>query len=172
MKKLASALLFTLFSASCLAAEVTTTVHSTKADNKVLGKVIFQDTPYGLLITPKLNELPSGLHGFHLHEYPDCQDQGQAAGGHFDPKSTKTHQGPYGEGHLGDLPVLYVDQQGNANTPTLAPRLTTSDLNQLAIIIHEGGDTYSDTPKLGGGGARIACGVIKGSERENGKASN
>jgi Cu-Zn family superoxide dismutase len=29
-------------------------------------------------------------------------------------------------------------------------------------MIHEGGDNYSDKPKpLGGGGARIACGVVK-----------
>ncbi len=28
-------------------------------------------------------------------------------------------------------------------------------------MIHAGGDNYSDTPeKLGGGGARVACGVI------------
>jgi hypothetical protein len=30
-------------------------------------------------------------------------------------------------------------------------------------MIHEGGDNYADAPKpLGGGGARIACGVIPG----------
>ena len=30
-----------------------------------------------------------------------------------------------------------------------------------SIMIHEGGDSYSDKPApLGGGGARIACGVI------------
>jgi Cu-Zn family superoxide dismutase len=29
-------------------------------------------------------------------------------------------------------------------------------------MIHAGGDNYSDTPKpLGGGGERIACGVVK-----------
>jgi Cu-Zn family superoxide dismutase len=29
-------------------------------------------------------------------------------------------------------------------------------------MIHAGGDTYSDMPApLGGGGARLACGVIK-----------
>jgi Cu-Zn family superoxide dismutase len=29
-------------------------------------------------------------------------------------------------------------------------------------MIHESGDNYSDTPKkLGGGGGRIACGVVK-----------
>jgi superoxide dismutase, Cu-Zn family len=31
-----------------------------------------------------------------------------------------------------------------------------------SIMIHAGGDNYSDTPApLGGGGARTACGVIK-----------
>jgi superoxide dismutase, Cu-Zn family len=30
------------------------------------------------------------------------------------------------------------------------------------VVIHEGGDNFSDQPKpLGGGGGRIACGVIK-----------
>jgi len=30
-----------------------------------------------------------------------------------------------------------------------------------AFVIHEGGDNFSDQPKpLGGGGARIACGVL------------
>jgi Cu-Zn family superoxide dismutase len=29
-------------------------------------------------------------------------------------------------------------------------------------MIHEGGDNYADEPKpLGGGGARIACGVVE-----------
>ncbi len=32
----------------------------------------------------------------------------------------------------------------------------------LAIMVHAGGDNYSDDPKpLGGGGDRIACGVIQ-----------
>jgi Cu-Zn family superoxide dismutase len=28
------------------------------------------------------------------------------------------------------------------------------------LIVHEGGDTYSDNPQLGGGGGRIVCGVV------------
>ena len=86
---------------------------------------------------------------------------GLAAGGHFDPNNTERHEGPQGEGHLGDLPVLYVDAAGNAMRNMWAPRLTTNDLKARAIIIHAGGDNYSDTPnKLGGGGARVACGVV------------
>jgi Cu-Zn family superoxide dismutase len=42
-----------------------------------------------------------------------------------------------------------------------AQRLKTSDLAGRAITIHAGGDNYSDNPKkLGGGGARVACGVV------------
>ncbi|MCX7115814.1 MAG: superoxide dismutase family protein [Gammaproteobacteria bacterium] len=125
-----------------------------------LGHVVFEDSKYGLLIKPKLSGLPIGLHGFHIHQHPDCGDNGMNAGGHFDPKSTNSHQGPYGEGHLGDLPILATNGTGEANTPMLAPRLTTQDIQGHAIMIHGGGDNYSDTPPLGGGGARIGCGKI------------
>jgi len=44
----------------------------------------------------------------------------------------------------------------------LAPRLTLSQIQGLSVMVHAGGDNYSDHPKpLGGGGERIACGVIK-----------
>ncbi|KTC97231.1 superoxide dismutase, Cu, Zn [Legionella geestiana] len=160
MKKLPLiALLALCLSEPALAAQVRCTVSST--DGKALGEVVFEDSPYGLLITPKLSNLPpAGLHGFHLHEHPNCGDKGMNAGGHFDPNHTNSHQGPYGRGHLGDLPVLASDSTGNATIPLLAPRLKTSDLAGHALMIHAGGDTYSDTPPLGGGGARIGCGVI------------
>ena len=88
-----------------------------------------------------------------------CLDS--AAGGHFDPKSTGQHKGPYGTGHLGDLPPLFVND-GIANIPTLAPRLQVSDVLGHAVIIHAGGDNFSDDPApLGGGGARSACGVLR-----------
>lgn len=139
---------------------ITAKVFSTK-DDSPLGEIIFTDSKYGLLITPNLQGLPPGGHGFHLHAIPDCGDHGMKAGDHYDPANTKTHLGPYGEGHLGDLPVLTVDMDGKANIPVLAPRLSTKDLTGLAVMIHEGADTYSDIPKLGGGAGRIACAVFK-----------
>jgi Cu-Zn family superoxide dismutase len=46
--------------------------------------------------------------------------------------------------------------------PVLAPRLKVADIKGRSLMIHAGGDNYSDLPvKLGGGGARIACGVIR-----------
>jgi Cu-Zn family superoxide dismutase len=137
---------------------------------KEIGTVTLSDSPYGLILTPQLTGLTPGIHGFHIHEKPDCGHAmegdkmvpGQAAGGHFDPKGTGKHEGPYGNGHLGDLEVLYVDKDWKAALPVLAPRLKVNDVKGHSLMIHMGGDNYSDQPeKLGGGGARIACGVIK-----------
>ena len=125
-----------------------------------IGKVVFADSPYGLLIKPELSHLTPGLHGLHLHQHADCGDKGNHAGGHFDPQNTQSHQGPYGEGHLGDLPALYVDDQGQARLTTLAPRLRVVDLQGLTLMIHANGDNYLNDPPLGGGGARLACGLI------------
>lgn len=145
--------------ASTQAGQVSTNVSGTKGT--ALGKITFEDSEYGLLIKPQLSGLPEGMHGFHIHEYPDCDDAGMKAGGHLDPQKTNSHQGPYGKGHRGDLPLLAVGAKGEAITVLLAPRLKTADIQGHAIMIHEGGDNYSDTPPLGGGGARIACGKIQ-----------
>jgi len=84
-----------------------------------------------------------------------------AAGGHYDPKNTKAHGEPWGDGHLGDLPALYVDPDGTAVNPVLAPRLRMKNVRGRSLMIHVGGDNHADHPMpLGGGGARMACGVI------------
>lgn len=128
---------------------------------RVVGTVIARDTEDGLLFIPDLSGLPPGPHGFHIHENPSCLNAGNAAGGHYDPEKTSKHLGPEGNGHLGDLPPLYVDANGNANLEVIAPRLKEKDIRGHSLIIHEGGDNFSDEPlPLGGGGARIACGVI------------
>jgi len=137
---------------------------------KSVGSVTASESPYGIIFTPNFSDLAAGIHGFHVHENPDCTAKekdgkmvaGLGAGGHFDPAKTGKHEGPYGNGHLGDLPALYVTDNGKANYPVLAPRLKMSDLKGRSLMIHAGGDTHSDHPeKLGGGGARMVCGVVK-----------
>lgn len=138
---------------------------------KGIGTIKISESFKGVVFTPSLEGLPAGEHGFHLHENPSCaakEKDGKmtaalAAGGHYDPKTTKKHEGPEGTGHFGDLPKLIVGADGKANTPVLAQRLKMDDLKGRALVIHAGGDNYSDDPEpLGGGKARIACGVIKG----------
>lgn len=162
MKKIPTLLVSSmLYFGAAHAAQMSTTLSTTGDKPQAIGEVTFTDTPYGLLITPNLTHLNAGLHGFHLHQHPDCGDHAMNAGGHFDPAKTNSHLGPYAKGHLGDLPVLYVTADGKANTPVLAPRLKLNDLNGLTLMVHAGGDNYSNTPALGGGGAREACGIIK-----------
>jgi superoxide dismutase, Cu-Zn family len=136
-----------------------------------IGTLALEDTSGGLKITPNLSDLPPGSHGFHLHANGDCgpgdnngtKAAGFAAGGHFDPAKTGKHLGPEStEGHKGDMPVLVVDAGGKATQPVVAPHLTVAEAQGHAIVIHAGGDNYSDAPApLGGGGPRIACGVVK-----------
>lgn len=137
---------------------------------KAIGSVTISDTPQGLKLVPALSDLTPGLHGFHVHERPDCGPgikegkpaAGLAAGGHFDPAATGKHEGPAGTGHLGDLPALSVGDYGKATAPVVAPRLKLADVKGRTLMIHAGGDNFSDTPApLGGGGGRVACGVIK-----------
>ncbi|MGV3278353.1 superoxide dismutase family protein [Rickettsiales bacterium LUAb2] len=139
------------------------TVKMYTTDNqKYIGSIVATDNPNGLLLTADLNGLTEGKHGFHLHANPSCSDNGMAAGGHLDPNNTNSHNGPYNNsGHFGDLPALYALSNSKVNMTVLAPRLKVKDILNHSLMIHVGGDNYSNTPVLGGGGARLACGVVK-----------
>ena len=161
-----------LLSGLALAEEVTVKMHATtdKGPGEAVGTILVTDTPYGALFTPQLNGLSAGVHGFHVHANGQCGPAlkegktvpGLAAGGHFDPSGTGRHDGPYGDGHVGDLPPLYVDADGRSSVPVLAPRLKVADIRYRGLMVHAGGDNFSDQPdKLGGGGARMVCGVVR-----------
>ncbi len=165
--------LFLEVSVSAVVAAETTVVMYGLTDEGTgpeIGSILISEQADGTLFTPKLSGLSPGLHGFHVHANGSCgaaekdgkMVPGLAAGGHYDPEQTNSHKGPYGDGHLGDLPTLNVDTTGSAQQSVLAPRIVLSDLKGHALMIHQGGDNYSDIPKaLGGGGARVACGVVE-----------
>lgn len=148
---------------------------SNKGVGKLIGKISLEDTANGFLALhiDLAYELTPGGHGFHVHANPSCDPAerdgtmvaGLAAGGHYDPAGTGKHLGPSGEGHLGDLPILYVDA-AEMGTETIkhtlvAPRLKVADVRGRSLMIHAGSDNFRDEPNpLGGGGARVACGVI------------
>ena len=137
---------------------------------EVVGTVSVSQGAGGAVFHTELHGLPPGPHGFHVHEAGSCEPSmadGQAvpagaAGGHLDPAHAGHHEGPTRAGHLGDLPVLTADANGTATATLTAPRIT--DLQSIkghALMIHAGGDNYEDSPlPLGGGGARLACGVL------------
>lgn len=157
------------------ATAVTVEVHAVTAKGvgESIGTVTIEAAEQGTKLTPDLKSLTPGAHGFHVHEHGSCEPKtvdgkvtpAGAAGGHYDPEGTGKHAGPYGDGHLGDLPVLYVSADGTATDPVLAPRIRPEQMAGRTLMVHEGGDNYSDEPeRLGGGGGRMACGVVPKSQ--------
>jgi len=150
---------------------VTLNAVSAEGIGATLGTVRIEQNQYGVVLTPELSGLQPGIHGFHIHTKPSCEaaekegkpSPAEAAGGHWDPQNTGKHGEPWGAGHLGDLPALLVDADGKATQPVLAPRLKSlAEIKGHALMVHQGGDNHNDHPKpLGGGGARVACGVIE-----------
>jgi len=140
-------------------ADITVPMHQAteKGVMDEIGQVVISESEYGLVFTPQLKGPEPGVHGFHVHEKPSCEPaevKGKmtaagAAGGHLDPKGSGKHGYPWGDGHLGDLPALYVDAQGSAMHPVLAPRLTSlDDVKGHALMVHKGGDNHADHPNL------------------------
>lgn len=157
---------------AAMAEDIKTPVHKINEQGvgEKIGYITFSDGPKGLMLKTDLMGLPPGPHGMHIHEVGNCAPTmvdgkpmpGGSAKGHYDPEKTGRHMGPMGEGHKGDLPVLQADAHGKAKATLTAPHLKLADIRNRAIVIHAGGDNYSDMPSpLGGGGARIACGVIR-----------
>lgn len=146
-------------------------IMSVTTDNKFskIGNVSASDTQQGLEFSMIVTGLTAGDHGIHIHQNGSCAAAmkdgslaaAESAGSHYDPDLAKAHAGPKATGHRGDLPKLSVAAStGETKVTLLAPRLKVADVAGRSLVIHEGGDNYSDRPELGGGGKRIACGVI------------
>jgi len=167
-----TAVLFGFVVPAYAAKSIKVTMNAITADGvgKSIGTITIKEGKDGVTVEPKLKDLTPGEHGFHVHEKASCdpadkdgkKTAGQAAGAHFDPDGTKTHKGPGGGGHKGDLPKLVVSDKGEAKDKLEVKGVTLADFQGRALMIHAGGDNYSDAPKpLGGGGDRIVCGVAK-----------
>ncbi|EEA93964.1 superoxide dismutase family protein [Pseudovibrio sp. JE062] len=137
-------------------------------DGKQVGRVVLNETPSGLLhITASFDELPTGVHGFHVHETGLCEPTFSAAGGHFAPEGNEHGVGVAGGPHAGDLPNLHVPENGKLVVEYFTERLDLApdDPDSLiggpgrALIVHADPDDYHSQP-TGDAGGRIACGVI------------
>ena len=166
-------LAFAAYAVPALAADLTVTMNKATptGPGDSIGTIRIANSPAGATLKLDLHGLPPGPHGFHVHENGTCGPTtangnavpAGAAGGHLDPDHTGKHEGPTGQGHKGDLPLLEAAADGSATQTLTASRLKDLDsLHKHAIVIHANGDNYSDAPApLGGGGGRFACGVIE-----------
>lgn len=115
-------------------------------------------------VTVDLTGVPPGTHGFHIHEKGDCGDNGNAAGGHFNPTSTN-HGAPTADPHhAGDFGNVTADAAGNVKTQFTTRSVTVeagpSSAVGRAVILHANPDDLVTQP-TGNAGGRIACGIVQ-----------
>ena len=153
-------------------------------EGEARGTAEFAEAGGGTLVTVDATDLTPGFHGLHIHGIGLCEpdsenpnepgEQGAflSAGGHL--------AGPDGEAghpeHAGDLPPLFVTEDGTARIMTLTDRLDRDlllDDDGSAVMIHENSDNLANIPEryapdgpdeetrnAGDGGSRVACGVV------------
>jgi superoxide dismutase, Cu-Zn family len=131
--------------------------------NTVFGTVAFTKAKDGVRVAVRIEGLPAGPHGFHIHEYGDCSSpDGTSAGGHFNPDNAP-HAGPTDKRrHVGDLGNIVADNSGVATLDVIDPMLAFEGKNSIigrSVIVHADPDDFTTQP-TGGAGARLACGVI------------
>ena len=128
------------------------------------------------------------FHGFHIHANDvaangdGCVADSAAASstwfvsadGHFNPTGlTHSH-------HVGDMPVVYVNDDGSVETRFRIDKIVPGDLVGKVVILHAGVDNFANIPlgvgatqytanspdataataRTGNAGDRVACGVI------------
>lgn len=137
--------------------------------NEVGHAELVQTLNRGVLIRIAVEGLEPGIHGFHIHETGQCDapDFG-SAGGHYAPRG-HAHGILHEQGsHAGDLLNLAVPQSGRLEVERLAADVvlhpgaeaSLMDDDGSALVIHASPDDYASQPS-GGGGAKVACGVIR-----------
>jgi superoxide dismutase, Cu-Zn family len=137
---------------------------------KTIGSAKIAPSAGGVKISVKVSQLSPGEHGIHIHTVGKCEGPAfTSAGGHFNPTSAhhgiNNAQAPHP--HLGDLPNLVVDKNGNGKASFVAAGVTLGDgADSLfhdggtSLVIHAKADDLMSDPS-GNSGDRIACDVIE-----------
>ena len=137
-----------------------------------VGSVKLEQDGDAVKLKIEVNGASPGFHGFHVHTAGACVPPFTSAGGHYNPL------GAAHANHAGDLPVIFVDADGNAEARFATDRFALDDLfdaDGSAFILHAGRDNYANIPTdrydpdpdtstlaTGDAGSRFACGIIEG----------
>jgi len=146
------------------------TATATFGMNGVTGAVFFSEGRGGVMVKIRLQGVPAGEHGLHVHECGDIggDDACKRCGSHFDPHHTN-HGGVHGpHRHPGDLGNVLADASGNVRAQVLIPHTKVRDLYGRSLVIHVGKDDLGrgqgparpESLKTGNSGGRLACAVI------------
>jgi len=167
MKKLASLTFSLLLVGACVSTSSGPSAIATLAPTSgqtASGTVLLTQMADGSVdVKVDLTGVPAGIHGFHVHDKGDCGDNGNAAGGHFNP-TTEAHGAPdMPPHHAGDFGNVTANDAGEVHTRFTTRSVTVEPGAKSAIghavILHANPDDLKTQP-TGNAGARIACGVV------------
>jgi Cu-Zn family superoxide dismutase len=143
------------------------------SEGQAIGSVNVSQLAAGLQIVAVAEDLPPGVHGFHIHETGQCEPPDfESAGGHFNP-TDKPHGFTSDDGpHAGDLPNVHIGDDGTLTVEFVTDRVTLDegdtavlDDDGAALVIHADADDYMTDP-AGNSGNRIACAVIQAAQQQ------
>lgn len=133
--------------------------------NPTVGNVSFTALEHGVRVAGEVRGLPPNTeHGFHIHEKGDCGNNGNAAGGHFNPAGGAHGKYAASASHAGDLPSLVADAGGVARFSVDVHAISLKDgaVNNVigrGLVVHRDRDDFTSQP-AGNSGPRVACAVI------------
>lgn len=146
-------------------------ITSTDDPSEVLGEVNFAEGITGLVVNATFQDIPSGKHGFHVHEYGSCTNAGKGAGGHYNPENVKHGYLPedgFNNAHAGDFGNVTIIEDNTGSLDLTIPGLTIENgryaLAGRGMILHEQEDDFGQP--TGNAGGRIGCGIIGITEPE------
>ena len=155
-----------LISQPAFAAKARAVIKGTEENSPITGEVLFTELKGGIEVRAQVAGVPPGKHGFHIHENGSCDDQGKAAGSHYNPDGAMhglVITDGFARAHAGDFGNIEVNDNGIGNLKIFVPGLTLSGLKYniagKAVILHEKTDDFGQP--TGNAGGRIGCGTIQ-----------
>jgi Cu-Zn family superoxide dismutase len=137
-----------------------------KSGSSVTGEATLAQEDGKLSITVQLSSAPPGAHAVHLHEKGDCSaPDASSAGGHWNPDGKPHGKRGSGAFHAGDLGNVEIGPDGTGSLSldvsdwSLGAGSEKSPVGK-AVVVHAQPDDFVTQPD-GGGGQRIACGVVE-----------
>ena len=141
-------------------------MEATQEGSEISGTLDLIETGGGVTVVVSLSNVPtSGKHGIHVHAKGSCEDSGKAAGGHFNPASTKhglLARDGHDNAHTGDMGNITIDENGDGALVIFLPGISLSEgeknIAGKAVILHQKEDDFGQP--TGNAGARVGCGII------------
>lgn len=143
--------------------ELVAVIHPTEG-NEAHGAVHFSEVADGVKVVADIEGLtPNQKHGFHIHEYGDCEAaNGTSAGGHYNPEGYDHGLPTTVLRHAGDLGNLQADENGAAHYEITVHNISIGGMHNpilgRGVIVHAKPDDGGQP--TGNAGARLGCGVI------------